>query len=105
MHVSILICCAHTAHCSLCECAYGTHTSFLKGLAEAFMRLAVPNKIDVTLNWKIHSVCDAACITDKLVPMSKMSTRIVLAMGYSSTLKNLALQVAYQLEYSISTNY
>jgi hypothetical protein len=29
--------------------------------------------------------------------MSKMSTRIVLAMGYSSTLKNLALQVIHYL--------
>ena len=59
------------------------------------MRLAVPNKIDVTLNWMILPVCDAACITDKLVAMSKMSTRIVLAMGYSPTLKNLALQVMH----------
>ena len=71
--------------------------SFLTGLAQAFIRLAVPNKIEVTLNWMMLSVCDAACIIDKLVVMKKMSTRIVLAMGYSSTLKNLALQVIHYL--------
>ena len=70
---------------------------FLTGLAEAVMRLALPNKIEVTFNWKILSVCDAACITDKLVAMSKTSTRIVLAMGYGPTLKNLALQVVHWL--------
>ena len=73
----------------------GTHTSFLTGLAEAFMMLAGPNKIEVTLDWKIFSVCDAACTTDKLAAMRKTSTRVVLAMGYAPTLKNLALQVMH----------
>ena len=72
------------------------------------MRLAVPNEIEVTLDWKILSVCDAECIIDKLIAMKRMGTHIVLAMGYPPTLKNLALQVTSQCTHhldSVATSY
>ena len=91
VHAAMHVTCKRFQWMIMCSYLSQTLLSHCTGLGEAFIKLAAVSNIQVASQSKLLSTCRSACLASMFTAMSKLRSRVVIALGYPETLKIASL--------------